>query len=137
MIFRLPLWLRYALFAGIATLVNLGSQAVGLQLYHGPLSLTGAIILGTATGLLTKYLLDKHWIFFDSASGTVANAQKFMLYTTTGIVTTVIFWGAEYGFDALTADGRWRYLGAVIGLAIGYVTKYQLDRRFVFSRAVS
>jgi hypothetical protein len=25
-----------------------------------------------------------------------------------------------------------KYMGAVLGLAIGYVTKYQLDRRFVF-----
>ncbi|MEL7013152.1 MAG: GtrA family protein, partial [Pseudomonadota bacterium] len=26
-----------------------------------------------------------------------------------------------------------RELGAVIGLTIGYVTKYQLDKRFVFA----
>ncbi|NDE35784.1 MAG: GtrA family protein, partial [Gammaproteobacteria bacterium] len=25
------------------------------------------------------------------------------------------------------------YLGAVIGLSIGYLTKYQLDKRFVFT----
>jgi hypothetical protein len=25
-----------------------------------------------------------------------------------------------------------RYLGGVIGLAIGYLTKYHLDKRFVF-----
>jgi hypothetical protein len=28
-----------------------------------------------------------------------------------------------------------KYVGAVLGLAIGYVTKYQLDRRFVFRTA--
>lgn len=135
--FGLPLYLRYALFAGIATLVNLGSQVTEQHLYHGPASLTAAIMLGTGTGLLTKYVLDKHWIFFDRTTGAVANTRKFVLYTTTGIVTTSIFWGFEYGFDAMTADGRWRYVGAVIGLAIGYVAKYRLDREFVFNRAVS
>jgi putative flippase GtrA len=132
--FGLPIYVRYALFAAIATAVNLGSQALELHVYSGPMTLTIAIILGTGTGLVTKYVLDKHWIFFDRSTGAAANSRKFVLYTATGIATTAIFWGFEYGFDAMTADGRWRYLGAVIGLAIGYVAKYRLDRRFVFNR---
>jgi hypothetical protein len=39
----------------------------------------------------------------------------------------------EYEVDALSPDGRFRFVGATLGLAIGYVTKYRLDRRFVFS----
>ena len=134
---NLSISVRYGLFAAIATAVNLGSQAAALHLYGGPMALMVAIILGTGTGLVTKYVLDKHWIFFDRSTGAAAHGRRFLLYTATGVTTTVIFWGFEYGFDALTPDGRWRYLGAVIGLAIGYLAKYRLDRRFVFDRAQS
>ena len=131
-----PLYLRYGLFAVIATLINLATQAGAFQLYSGPFSLTVALVLGTGTGLLSKYILDKHWIFFDKAKGAAAHGRKFVLYTGTGIVTTAIFWGLEWAFDGLTPDGRWRYLGGALGLGIGYVTKFRLDRRFVFSSAV-
>jgi len=131
----LPIYLRYALFAVLASLVNLATQAAALQVYSGALGLTIALILGTGTGLLTKYLLDKRWIFFDTSTGAVAHGKTFTLYTATGIMTTGIFWGLEYAFDGLTPDGRWRYLGGAIGLAIGYIAKFQLDRRFVFAVA--
>ncbi len=132
----LPLYGRYALFAGVAIAVNLGTQVLALLIYQGPLSLTVSIAAGTGTGLVTKYLLDKRWVFFDKTTGAAANGWAFALYAGTGIVTTAIFWGFEYGFNALTPDGRWRFLGAAIGLSIGYVVKYQLDRRFVFNRSL-
>lgn len=131
----LPIYLRYAVFAVLASLVNLLTQAASLQLYSAELGLTIALILGTGTGLLTKYLLDKRWIFFDMSTGAAAHGKTFSLYTATGILTTGIFWGLEYTFDGLTPDGRWRYLGGAIGLAIGYIAKFQLDRRFVFAVA--
>jgi putative flippase GtrA len=131
----LPIYLRYAIFAVLASLVNLATQAASLQLYSAELGLTIALILGTGTGLLTKYLLDKRWIFFDMSTGAAAHGKTFSLYTATGILTTGIFWGLEYAFDGLTPDGRWRYLGGAIGLAIGYIVKFQLDRRFVFAVA--
>ena len=37
--------------------------------WRGPLALTLAIGLGTAVGLVVKYLLDKRWIFFVDAAG--------------------------------------------------------------------
>jgi putative flippase GtrA len=49
-----------------------------------------------------------------------------------GVVTTAVFWGFEFGFDHLFGTREMRYAGGVIGLAIGYVAKYQLDKRFVF-----
>jgi putative flippase GtrA len=131
----LPIYLRYACFAVLAGLVTLVTQAAFLQIYSGPLGLTIALVLGTGTGLLAKYLLDKRWIFFDTSTGAAAHGKTFSLYTATGVVTTVIFWGLEYAFDGLTPDGRWRYLGGAIGLAIGYIAKFQLDRRFVFAAA--
>ena len=124
--------LRYAAFAAIAIVINLATQAVALRIYSGPFALTIAIFLGIATALPVKYLLDKRWIFFDGASGLAAHGRRFVLYTTTGVFTTAIFWGLENAFDALTPDGRYRFVGAAIGLVIGYVTKFCLDRRYVF-----
>ena len=43
-----------------------------------------------------------------------------------------IFWGLEFGFNWVFHTKEMRYLGGIIGLAIGYLIKYQLDKRFVF-----
>jgi putative flippase GtrA len=58
--------------------------------------------------------------------------QTFILYTAMGVVTTLVFWGFEFGFNSAFQDKNMRYLGALIGLAIGYWAKYHLDKRFVF-----
>ena len=50
-----------------------------------------------------------------------------------GVATTAIFWGMEYTFWTIWQTDLMRETGAIIGLAIGYVTKYQLDKRFVFT----
>ena len=50
-----------------------------------------------------------------------------------GLITTVIFWGAETAFWLIWRTDAMRELGAVIGLGIGYVVKYHLDRRYVFT----
>ena len=129
----LGLTLRYALFACLAIIVNIASQAVALRLYEGSCKLIVAMALGTGAGLVTKYVFDKHWIFNDFSRGVAAHARKFSLYASTGLVTTALFWGTEYLFDGLTPGGRWRLPGAVIGLSLGYMIKYFLDRHFVFS----
>ncbi|MCA2010441.1 GtrA family protein [Cereibacter sphaeroides] len=128
------LLIRYSAFAIVATIANLGAQRVVLTLGEGPLLFTLAIIAGTGLGLVVKYILDKRWIFADTETGVKAHGKKFSLYTAMGLVTTAIFWGAETLAWALTQSHEARELGAVIGLAIGYVVKYQLDRRFVFAR---
>jgi putative flippase GtrA len=132
---HLILPIRYAFFACAATCINLVTQAAGLSLYRGPFKLTVAMMAGTATGLLMKYVLDKRWIFHDPSRGMMGHARKIGFYTCTGVFTTAVFWAMEYGFDALTGDGRWRFLGATLGLGIGYALKYQLDSRYVFGNA--
>ena len=128
------LLIRYSAFAVIATLANLGAQRAVLMAGDGPLLFALAVIAGTALGLVVKYGLDKRWIFADTETGMKAHSRKFSLYTAMGLVTTAIFWGAETLAWALTQSHEAREIGAVIGLAIGYVVKYQLDRRFVFAR---
>ena len=124
--------LLYALFAAFAIGVNIGTQALSLAVWSGPVALPVAMLLGTATGLVTKYGLDKRWIFADRSTGLRAHGTRFTLYTLMGVATTLIFWGTELAFAAVDPDLA--FLGAAVGLTIGYVTKYHLDKRFVFRR---
>ncbi len=130
------LTLRYALFAAVATFANLAAQRVSLWTYEGSHALALAIAVGTAVGLLLKYLLDKRWIFGDLSSGLLAHTRKFGLYTLMGAITTAIFWGAETGFWFIWKTDFMREVGAVLGLCVGYVIKYQLDKRYVFRGAL-
>jgi putative flippase GtrA len=79
-----------------------------------------------------KYVLDKCYIFHFRARNAVHDTQTFALYTIMGLATTVVFWGFEWVFHHLFQTKEMRYLGGVIGLVIGYLTKYHLDKRFVF-----
>ena len=124
--------LRYAVFAVAATAANVVTQYVSSTLYTGRYELYAAMAAGTLAGLITKYVLDRRWIFHDRPTSLRGHAVELPLYTLTGVLTTVIFWGTELAFAAL-GDALWlRYAGAVLGLAIGYTAKYRLDRRFVF-----
>jgi len=127
--------LRYAFFAALATLANLATQR--LVLWFGDSSTLFALAVGAGTlvGLVLKYVLDKRWIFEDMSAGVKAHGKTFSLYTAMGIVTTAIFWSTETAFWLVWQTDMMRELGAVIGLSIGYVAKYNLDRRFVFTDA--
>lgn len=124
--------LRYSLFAIISTLVNLLAQYGSFALYSGFLDLYVAMALGTLAGLVVKYILDKKFIFYHEVESKKEDAQKFFLYSLMGVFTTFIFWGFEIAFDALFSGESAKYIGAVIGLTIGYIVKYYLDKRFVF-----
>lgn len=125
----------YAGFAVLATLANLGAQRGVLAVLPG--GIVPAILVGTAIGLVVKYLLDKRFIFGDRSRGLLAHSRRFGLYALMGVATTAIFWGTEYGFWLAFRTDPMRELGAVIGLAIGYTIKYRLDRAYVFDRRVA
>ncbi|MEM8802054.1 MAG: GtrA family protein [Pseudomonadota bacterium] len=124
--------LRYTFFAVLATLANLGTQRLVLAYGDSGLVFALAVGAGTLVGLVIKYALDKRWIFYDLDTGVKAHGQKFSLYTAMGLITTAIFWGTETAFWLIWQTDLMRELGAIIGLSIGYIVKYQLDRRFVF-----
>lgn len=129
----LTLLLRYAGFAVIATLANLGAQRAVLAFGEGAGHFILAVIAGTGVGLVVKYLLDKRWIFYDQTTGAAAQGRQFGLYTAMGLVTTAIFWATETGFWLAFGTHAARETGAVLGLALGYGVKYALDRRYVFT----
>lgn len=133
---RLSLAVRYAAFAVLAVMANLAAQRLvlagaGSEAASG-LRFTAALAAGTLVGLVVKYLLDKRWIFYDDTRGTLAQGRQFFLYALMGVATTAVFWVTETAFWLIWQTDTARETGAVIGLTIGYVTKYALDSRFVF-----
>ncbi|MDD3475330.1 MAG: GtrA family protein [Sulfurimonas sp.] len=124
--------LRYILFAVLSTALNILFQYLSFMLYGGFLSLYVAMFIGTVAGLVLKYILDKKYIFFHTPKSKRDDGRKFFLYSLMGLFTTFIFWGFEISFDALFVNENAKYIGAVIGLSIGYVVKYFLDKKFVF-----
>ncbi|MES2819182.1 MAG: GtrA family protein [Pseudomonadota bacterium] len=122
----------YGLLAIIATVFNIGAQDLLIRLYSGSYSILLSMVFGTAVGLVVKYILDKRYIFAFKAQNAAHDGQVFMLYALMGLITTAIFWGFELAFEHFFASKEMRYLGGVIGLAIGYLAKYALDKRFVF-----
>jgi putative flippase GtrA len=120
----------YALCALVATIANIGAQDA--VVWFWPHAIFPALLVGTGIGLAVKYVLDKHYIFRFRARNAVHDGFTFVLYSLMGVATTVIFWGFELGFQWLFGTREMRYLGGIIGLAIGYVTKYHLDKRYVF-----
>lgn len=122
----------YAVFAALATAVNIGSQALVIWLYHGPYAVPLSILIGTAAGLPVKYVLEKRHIFSFESENLAHDGKMFALYSFMGVFTTALFWGIEYAFHHTFGTDAMRYLGGVIGLTLGYAIKYHLDKRFVF-----
>lgn len=123
---------KYILFCIVATLVNLLTQRIILGLIILGNNYFIALIFGTFTGLITKYVLDKNYIFSDYDNSLKNNSKKFTIYTFNGIFTTLIFWGTESWFYFFYNTTFARELGAVIGLSVGYFFKYRLDKKYVF-----
>ena len=127
----LAMFMRYVLFAVLATLANLLTQEATIRLSPvAPLPLS--ILMGTAAGFFLKYLLDKKWVFDDGYDGHKQELQKISLYGAFSVLTTLIFWGFEVAFWVLWKTDFAKYTGAVLGLAVGYAAKFMLDRSFVF-----
>ena len=133
--------LTYAAFAALAMAVNLSAQWVvlhlfmpGLPLLLRPVLITLAMGVGTAGGLVLKYVLDKRFIFQDASTGAKAHVRRFSLYAAGGLVTTAIPYALELVTGSLRPHGPAVLIAGAVGLMIGYVIKYRLDRRFVFNR---
>lgn len=122
----------YVAFAIVATVVNLFTQEITSTIFHYEYEIIVSMFTGTLTGLVVKYLLDKKFIFRFETKSQKQDITTFFFYSLMGVITTVLFWITEYTFDLWFETKTMRYVGAVIGLSIGYVTKYYLDKKYVF-----
>ena len=126
---------RYVVFSIVATVLNLLTQRILLMGSDQSYELFLAMLAGTAIGLVVKFFLDAKWIFHVGLPGMKTQSKRFGLYSLFGVFTTSIFWGAETFFWLIWTTELARETGAIFGLTIGYVMKYKLDKRFVFSES--
>lgn len=126
---------KYALFAAISTLLNLFAQYLSFLFYSDIGGLYVAMFFGTLAGLLSKYILDKKFIFYHTPIDRKDDSKKFVLYSFMGVFTTIPFIVSEMAFDYFISHESAKYIGAVVGLTIGYVSKYFLDKKYVFKEA--
>ncbi len=148
---RPPVWLRYAAFAAAATGANLLIQwlvtllgrallpeaaappaILGFAFPAGEAVYWTALVAGTGTGFLIKFILDKNFIFHHKSATAGAGLATVILYGVTAVITTLVFWGVQRAFTLLGGEDFWKYLGGLCGLVPGYLLKYFLDKRFVF-----
>ncbi|MFA5859481.1 MAG: GtrA family protein [Elusimicrobiota bacterium] len=129
--------IKYGIFAVVAIAVNMLSQKGVFMLIDWRYEIYAGLCIGTLMGLIVKYLLDKKYIFYYTTKDTREDIGKFVLYSLMGVVTTMIFWGMELSFHYIIKTTWAKYLGGVLGLVIGYTTKYLLDSRYVFVRKVN
>lgn len=122
----------YGVFAAIAAAANIGCQSLITWLYVGQYTVPISILFGTVVGMPIKYELEKHYIFKFKAESLTHEGSVFTTYSLMGVVTTALFWGIEYAFHIIFEMDVMRYLGGLVGLTLGYLIKYQLDKRFVF-----
>ncbi|MCW8919102.1 MAG: GtrA family protein [Gammaproteobacteria bacterium] len=132
MLVSTKLAINYVILALIATAANIGAQDLVIHVYSGAFDILASVMAGTGVGLVVKYILDKRYIFHFRAHSVAHDTQTFALYTVMGLATTVVFWGFEFGFHYLFGTREMRYLGGIIGLGLGYLMKYHLDKRYVF-----
>ncbi len=71
--------------------------------------------------------------FYDVETDVKCYGRKFSLYLVLGLITTAIFWRTETAFWLKWQTDLMGELGAVLGLSVVCVAKYNLDRCFVFT----
>lgn len=124
----------YALVSVLATIANIGTQALSMWIYSGAYAVALSVLVGTGMGFPIKYVLEKKYVFAFKADNLGHDTRLFILYGFMGVFTTAIFWGIEFAFHHLFGTDGMRYLGGAIGLTVGSFIKYHLDKRFVFKR---
>ena len=125
----------YSLFGALSTGINIFCQMLSIWIYKGPYSIEFSIVIGTLSGLPLRYVLEKKFIFQYNSQNIQHDGKLFVLYSFMGVFTTLIFWLTEYAFHLIFLTDGMRYVGAILGLSLGYYVKYQLDKRFVFVKS--
>lgn len=122
----------YTLFASFSIIINILAQVLSVWVYVGQFYIEVSILIGTATGLPLRYILEKKYIFAFKSKNLIHDSKLFFIYTLMSVFTTLIFWITEYSFHFIFDTDTMRYFGGIIGLGIGFYIKYHLDKKFVF-----
>ena len=84
---------KYFTFAIICTIINLGTQFLILEginqnKYDHDTMVLSAMFCGTFAGLLSKFFLDKFYVFMDPRENLNTELSKFFIYSSMGVITT-------------------------------------------------
>lgn len=126
------LTLIYSLITIFAIAVNILCQALMIMLYKDIYAIQISVLVGTVVGLPIKYLLEKRYVFQFKSENWNHDRQTLIMYTFMGIFTTAVFISVEFTFHMVFNTDLMRFIGGAIGLIIGNVIKYHLDKRYVF-----
>lgn len=130
------IFVRYVFFAIVSGLANLAAQEIAVRVVPG-FHVMVSVLAGTGVGFIVKYLLEKHWIFYDAYDSHAEEIRKVFIYGVFGVGTTLLFWAFEMGALWLWGTTSAKYIGAVIGLSLGNWIKYFLDKHYVFGKTAS
>ena len=117
----------YFLFALLASFINIIGQHIFLTFNK---NLFFAVIVGSAAGLVFKYVLDSSIVFEGNKP---INIRTFVIYAFFGACITPVIWIVEVIFLNIFGTVFMRDIGALLGLALAYFIKYEMDKRYVFN----
>ena len=126
----------YTLISALSIVINLSAQMLSMLGYKGANSVELSILVGTVASFPLRFLLEKRYIFNCRSRKLSQGGEMFVLYGGTSMITTLIFWGIEYSFHLACGSDVVRYVGAIVGLGIGFYVKYLLDKKYVFAQSL-
>ena len=114
---------------------NLGSIEF-FQLFYCSTSLNMSELMGSiaAVGItyIIKFFLDKYIVFKKSSLKMKETSQEFFKYFGFAILTTILNIGIQFILTNLFNAPL--EVSFVIALSIGYITKFFLDKKYVFTK---
>jgi putative flippase GtrA len=92
-------------------------------------------VLGVGVSYIVKFILDKFIVFQKRSRDLKQTSKEFIKYFLFAILTTLINIGGQYLlYWAFSID---YIIAGFISLAIGYIVKFLLDRKYVFPETTS
>jgi putative flippase GtrA len=90
-------------------------------------------LAGIAAGFVVKYALDKIYVFDDISQNVAEEVKKVGIYGLFSVFTTVLLFLIS---EVIERNVNWKHkthIAWLIGLIVGYVIKFFLDKTFVFN----
>jgi putative flippase GtrA len=130
---RGSLMLRYAGFALLSTAINCLVQFFILHTLAGSLAIYIALAFGTGAGFVSKFLLDRNYVFYHVSSGYKQEVWVSICYLGTSVIMTLAYLSFQTFVYFEYGDGAFYYISACLVLCLGYSAKFLIDGRFVFT----
>ena len=124
--------IRYLILCFFAIFLNIVSQQIFLLFFAGPYSIEISILIGTIMTFFLRFYLEKNFVFLKDKFSFKTESMLYM-YFVSSIFTTLIFWIFEYSFHLFFDTDFLRYIGATIGLLVGFYIKYKIDKGLTFN----